>query len=104
MKTKYPEYINGIKQIQNPIHRLAVRVWYSDLFRYFFVMLPLWWFPVVAILVNYDVDQKFVIALFVSEYLLVATAAMAFNDYSNLRRIGLDEYHQKIEVDENEMH
>ena len=81
-----------------------MRVWYSDWFRYFFVILPFWWLLVVAILVSYDVDKDVIIALFASEYLLVATAAMVFNDYSNLRRIGLDEDHNKIEVDEDEMH
>lgn len=30
----------------------------------------------------------------------MATAAMEYNDYSNLRRIGLDENHNKIEVEE----
>ena len=38
LKTKYPEYINGVKQIQNPMHRLFVRVWYSDWFRFFFIL------------------------------------------------------------------
>ena len=102
MKTKYPEYINNIKQIQNPLHRLVVRVWYSDWFRFLFVMLPLWWIPVVAILVSFDVDQQIIVALFASEYLLVATAAIAFNDYSNLRRIGLDEDHNKIDSKEGD--
>lgn len=100
LKTKYPEYINGVKQIQNPLHRLFVRVWYSDWFRFFFVMLPIWWLPVVAILSSFDVDQKLIILIFVSGYLLMATAAMEYNDYSNLRRIGLDENHNKIEVEE----
>jgi hypothetical protein len=100
LKTKYPEYINGVKQIQNPLHRLFVRVWYSDWFRFFFILLPLWWIFIVVILASFDVDRDLIVLLSVSEYLLMATAAIEYNDYSNLRRIGLDENHNKIEVDE----
>ena len=104
MKTRYPEYINGVKQIQNPLHRLAVRVWYSDLFRMYFVLLPLWLIPVALLLLRAGVGADACRTICVVLYPVLCGAALTFNDYSNLRRIGLNEYHKKIEVDEDEMH
>lgn len=97
MKTKYPEYINGVKQIQNPLHRLFVRVWYSDWFRFYFVLLPLWMIPFALALIALGVDGEIVRNVCVLLYFALFGAALTFNDYTNLHRIGLDVYHNKIE-------
>ena len=104
MKTRYPEYINGVKQIQNPLYRLAVRVWYSDWFRMYFILMPLWMMPFGITLATLGVSVDFVRNICIILYLVLCGAALAFNDYTNLYRIGLDTDHTKIEVDEDEMH
>ena len=102
MKTKYPEYINGVKQIQNPLHRLAVRVWYSDWFRMYFVIVPLWMIPLALLLVMAGVGADACRTICLVLYFALLSAALVFNDYSNLNRIGLDIYHNELEENDNE--
>lgn len=104
MKTRYPEYINGVKQIQNPLHRLAVRVWYSDWFRMYFILIPLWMMPFAITLATLGVNGESVRNICVLLYLILCGAALMFNDYTNLYRIGLDTDHNKIKVKDDEMH
>lgn len=99
LKTKYPEYINGVKQVQNPLHRLFIRVWYSDWFRLIFILIPIWLIPVSIIMILCNVDPDICTGICIVLYITVFMLGLTFNDYSNLRRIGLDEYHRKIEED-----
>ena len=100
-KLKYPEYINGVKQVQNPIHRLFIRIWYSNWFRFGFLLFPWWLFALIIFItikfeLQYD-GQLAAIVCMIPFYL-----GLIFNDYSNLRRIGLDEYHRPLKEADNE--
>lgn len=93
---KYPEYIDGIKQVQNPIHRLFIKTWYSDWFRLWFLAFPWWWIIILVYIsckFNLDDKQGKIMALLST---LPFFIGLAFNDYSNLRRIGLNEDHIEI--------
>ena len=94
---KYPEYINGVKQVQNPIYRLIIRVWYSEWFR----GCILFGIPHVPVLIylacKYNWNSDLGEAIVLGSYLMFFALGLAINDWSNLRRIGLTEYHEKIQ-------
>lgn len=95
MKHKYPEYINGVKQAQNPICRFFIKLWYSDWFRVLFVIFPIWLFALMTFcVINFPFfRQDKAEFIFIGIYAVIFCLALNFNDYSNLRKIGLDEYH-----------
>lgn len=101
---KYPEYINGIKQVQNPIKRFFIKLFYSDWFRIFFMIIPIWLFiPLVFITVYLPSDIEVARMLISIVYLVLFFTGMFANDYSNLRRIGLDEYCQPLTDNDKNM-
>lgn len=96
-KLKYPEYINGVKQVQNPIKRLFIKLFYSDWFRLFFIIIPFWVFVPLALTAIYLPEYVEIVRLFINiTYIVLLIIGLTFNDYSNLRRIGLDEYHNPL--------
>lgn len=98
-KLRYPEYINGIKQEQNPIKRLWISIWYSGWFRCFFVICPVW---LLCLLVFYIIKfpqyPEMVCLGATLLYGSVFTIALFDNDFSKLNRIGLDENHKPLKV------
>jgi len=98
---KYPEYINGIKQVQNPVHRFVIKTWYSEWFRLLIVL----GVPYVPMLTyfsckyNWGADLSKTVVL--GSYILGWIFGLSINDWSNLRRIGLTEYHRKIKEKQN---
>lgn len=103
-KHRYPEYINGIKQIQNPIYRLFIQIWYSDWFRMLFILAAWWLIAVcVAIFIKVSLSTVVICVISILLYLILLVLAIKFNNYSNLRRIGLDEKHNKLELGEKKL-
>ena len=103
-KLHYPEYINGIKQIQNPIARFFIKLWYSFWYRVIFIAFPTWSiiFALISLLVykiGFIKQLDFMPVLMGTIYGLNFWLGLLFNDYSNLRKIGLDEYHQPLSED-----
>lgn len=96
-KLKYPEYINGVKQVQNPVSRFFIKLWYSNWFRYTFIICPLWLFVTMAILMycfpeTSEIVRYAGIFCFVTLYFI----ELKFDDYTNLNRIGLDTFHRPL--------
>ena len=102
-KLKYPEYINGIRQEQNPIKRFLIRLWYSDWFRLFFIICPVWLFALTVILWiifhGYGGPIRFGLGV---TYIVVFSAGLFFNDYEQLNRIGLDVYHKPLSEEDED--
>lgn len=109
---RYPEYISGVKQEQNPIKRLAIRIWYSDIVRIVFILLGLWWQVPLELFAAYEISKIFNVPFnqlltdmkLISIVIYVGFIALGFifNDYNNLRRIGRYNNGQKIEATNNE--
>lgn len=96
-KFRYPEYINGIKQVQCPFRRFCIKIWYSDWFRLLFIICPIWLFALMIVLfVCFPDAAGFIRDGCIASYIVLFIAGLSWNDYSNLRRIGLDEYHQPL--------
>lgn len=96
-KLRYPEYIDGIKQVQCPFKRLCIRIWYSDWFRFVFVLCPIWLMALmIALMICFPSAAELIRCVSIGAYIVLFMAALAKNDYSELRKIGLDEYHQPL--------
>ena len=96
-KLRYPEYINGVKQVQCPFKRLCIRIWYSELFRALFSICPIWLIVLMIILlINFPTAGELIKNITIAVYFILLALALAKNDWSELRKIGLDEYHQSI--------
>jgi predicted CDP-diglyceride synthetase/phosphatidate cytidylyltransferase len=94
---RYPKYINGIKQVQCPFKRFFIKLWYSDWFRLFFIICPVWLFVVfTALMACFPGSADIVRTSVIVAYLVLFCVGLICNDYSNLRRIGLNEYHEKL--------
>jgi hypothetical protein len=95
-KLKYPEYINGIKQVQNPVHRFIIRIWYSEPFR-FLIMFGIPYVPLfIYLAMKCNWNDHLAEAVTMGSYVLGWILGLSINDWSNLRKIGLTEYHNKI--------
>jgi len=86
---RYPDEIDGIKQEQNPVKRFFIWLWYSDLFR---VLMPIFILIFFSVLLGNRLGGDISLAAIVILLFLLAI----FNDYSNLRRIGRDEFRRKL--------
>lgn len=90
----YPEYIDGIKQEQNIFKRLGIRIWYSNLFRILFILLGfIWIIPFCFVLLHFFpslINDIRAIGGFI--YFALYYLAYTHNDFSNLRRIGRNEF------------
>lgn len=96
-KSKYPKYINGIKQVQNPIARFCIKLWYSDWFRCIFIICPIWLFTLMVVFMCIFPDaSEFIRYACIFCYLILFITGLICNDYSNLNKIGLDVYHKPL--------
>ena len=96
-KLRYPEYINGIKQEQNPIKRFMIRVWYADWFRVTFVICPIWLLVCMVIFMwIFPLAVEFIRVATIAVYGMLFIIALIFNDYEQLNKIGLDTDHQPL--------
>lgn len=99
---KYPDYINGIKQEQRPLHRLFIRYWYNDIFRLGVFVFPLWLLVLGAVLISLGAHESPIMLPAFGVLYAAAFAAMCkWNDFSNLRRIGRDELGRPLEIKED---
>ena len=93
----------SVKQEKNRIRRLIIRCWYNDLFRLGVMVCPTWLIVLGLVLLPFGVfDSPIILPAFGVLYLAGFIALCKWNDYSNLRRIGLDEMGQPIEEDVTE--
>lgn len=87
---KYPSTINGIKQEQNILKRLCIRIWYSQIFRLWFVLFGIWWELPFMILIkkifNFNTIDLFYGTFFLYWILLVLVSL--YDDFDNLIKIG----------------
>jgi len=97
MRTVRPRYIDGIKQEQNRFKRAFIWVWYSSLFRMLCLSIALPFMILLSVFlrrIGLDIDAATYIAY--SAYITLIFMFLIFRDYSNLRRIGLDEYRNRL--------
>lgn len=100
-KVYYPEYIDGIKQVQCPFKRRCIKLWYSDWFRLVFIICPIWLFVLmIGLFVYFPNSIDLIRSCCIFIYTIFLVTGLIWNDYSNLRRIGLDEYHQPLKQKE----
>lgn len=60
-KPRYPEYINGIKQVQCPFKRFCIKIWYSNWFRLIFIICPVWLFALsISLFLSFPEASKFI--------------------------------------------
>ena len=101
-KLKYPEYINGVKQVQNPIFRFFIKLWYSCWFRLTFIICPIWLFILMIVLMSifpeYSETVRFV-SLFC--YITLFLLGNSRPNYTNLNKVGLDVDYQPLAGDYN---
>lgn len=79
----------------HPLHKAWIWLWYNDITR----LMVLIGVPVIPVLVlSYYVfgPGEYLRLLAGASYIVFFCWAMLDNDYSNLRRIGLDEFRNKI--------
>lgn len=102
-KLKYPEYINGVKQVQNPIARFFIKLWYSEWFRCSFIICPVWLFALMVLLMARFPEYSEIFRYScIGIYMILFTTALIKNDFTNLNRIGLNVYHEPLEVEIDE--
>ena len=76
----------------------SIKLWYYDWFRIVFILFGIWWQYPLAMLISelcgltLAIQNNIAVGLYSGLFFL----AMTCNNYSNLRKIGLDEYHRKL--------
>ena len=65
--------------------------WYNDITRLCFVMFPLYFIILIPLLIWMGISEEAFKKILSIVYLSVWAWALVDNDYSNLRKIGLDE-------------
>ena len=88
-----------MEQETNKFTRAWIWLWYNDVIRIStFVGVPVVPTFMLSYIVtgNYQVSKTIAIIVYVALIILM----MIFNDYSNLRRIGMDEYRNKLKCEE----
>lgn len=86
------EYVNE----NNPLKRAWIWIWYNTTFRMLVVLIPTYFVVVIPFLVFIGVPPDMMGRTLSAIYMAVFVWAMLDNDYSNLRRIGLDEYRKPL--------
>lgn len=92
-----------MRQETNKFIRLWIWTWYNDYTRLFVVMLPSYFVILIPLLHICGLPDKYMMDTILSIYVIILMMAFCDNDYSNLRRIGLNEYRRKLtpqEMDE----
>jgi hypothetical protein len=88
MSVQYPEEKNKFK-------RAFIWIWYNDVFRLICMMgVPV--LPVFISMVVLGFPIELVKTVTAVLYVLLIGVLWLFNDYSNLRRIGMDEYRKRL--------
>ena len=100
---RYPYEINGVVQEQNRLKRAFIWIWYSGKFRVIFILFNFWWLlPLMLWLYSLGLDIQAVKCIAFLLHMSLFMMGCIFNDFSNLRKIGLDEYRNSlIETDDN---
>lgn len=70
--------------------------WYSDITRIFIVLIPSYFLLLIPLLFLFEISTSYFASILSFTYLFVFFVAMMDNNYSNLRKIGLDEYRKKL--------
>lgn len=78
------------------IHYLWIWLWYNDITRILFVLLPGHFIFSIPLMLYFEVPANYFSDGLVASYVVILLIAMLDNDYSNLRKIGLDEYRKKL--------
>mgnify|MGYP001250052153 CR=1 FL=1 len=86
------EYVNEI----NPLKRAWIWFWYNDVVRFLVILIPTYFVVVIPLLFFVGVPPKYMGNTLSLIYMIGCVWAMLDNDYSNLRRIGLDEYRKPL--------
>lgn len=84
------------KRFLTKINHFWIWFWYSDLTRMFVVLIPSYFVILIPLLVWIEVPESYFASILSFCYFFVFFVAMMDNDYSNLRKIGLDEYRRKL--------
>lgn len=85
-----------MKQETNKLKRLWIWFWYNDFTRLFIIMLPSYFVILVPLLHIFGLPDEYMLDTILTIYMVVLMWAFCDNDYSNLHRIGLDEYRKKL--------
>ncbi len=86
-----------VRQESRPLVRAWIRFWYNDATR-LVMMLGVPLLPLVLLLAYLGIDGELRRGLTMGAYVLLFGWMMLDNDYSNLRRIGLDENRRPLRV------
>lgn len=84
--------ISFLKKINN----CWIWFWYCDITRLFFVLIPSYFVLLVPTLLLFNVPEEHFKSILMFTYIGVFLFALIDNDYSNLRKIGLNEYREKL--------
>ena len=84
-----------VAQERRPLVRAWIRFWYNDATR-ILLMLGVPLLPLVALLAWLGIDGEARRGVVTMAYVLLIAWLLVDNDYSNLRRIGLDEYRKPL--------
>jgi hypothetical protein len=82
--------------------RWFIWFWYSDMFRVLCIVFPAHLILTVPFMIYFDFNKDFVGFLCWMQYFIMILLAIASNDYSELRKIGMDEYRNKIKIKQDQ--
>lgn len=85
-----------MKNIINLLSSAWIWFWYSEKTRIFFVLIPGHFIISIPLMLYFDMPEKFFNDALVSSYIIILIFASIDNDFSKLRKIGLDEHRKKI--------
>ena len=85
----------GADMEKNKFKRAWIWIWYNDITR-IFVLLGLPVIPILIIVSTIFGDGEYLRVVAVVTYVVFFGWALIDNNYSNLRRIGMNEYRKKI--------
>lgn len=80
----------------NKLTRAWISFWYNDRTRLLGVIFPSYFVLLVPALLALDLHHELLVDILAAVYVVIFAWALLDNDYSNLRRIGLDEYRQPL--------
>jgi hypothetical protein len=71
-------------------------LWYNDYFRLLVILVPSYLFILIPFLKWIGIPVEYLDEIAVFTYLTVFVLGLTFNDYSQLRKIGMDAYRRKL--------
>lgn len=85
------------------LEKIWILFWYNDITRLFLVLIPTYFIILVPLLKLFNFSDELLGRILLLTYIFILMLAGHFNDYSNLRKIGLDEYRKPLkEENKNE--